>query len=297
MAPRVTVVVLTYCNEQEAADCVTSLQASNYDALTVLLVDNLSPDGSADRLRARFPTTPFLQAGTNGGYTAGNNRGMEWALANGAEYVVLLNDDTEIDLDCIATLVRAADETGAAVVAPQILYYDEPQTVWYAGGTFSATRAMATHLLENQPIDPRQERMSVTFVCGCCFLIRADVLRAVGGFDERYFTYVEDLELSVRLARAGHTLLYEPAARVLHRIGRAAPPTERQILLRDTNRRRMVAKHYTAMERVRFALWFYPTRVVHLARYVATGDWPRARALLRGAFRPIAGGSGHTRFN
>src|SRR5450759_4195108 len=131
MAARVTAIVLTYCNEVEAAACLRSLAASSYDALTILLVDNASPDGSGERLRARFPNIPYLQARVNGGYTAGNNRGMEWALAHGAEYLLILNDDTEIDPDCVSRLVRAAEETGAAAVAPQILYYDEPDTVWY----------------------------------------------------------------------------------------------------------------------------------------------------------------------
>ncbi len=284
---RVTAIVLTYCNEAEAAACLESLGKSDYDALTVLLVDNASPDGSGDRLHARFPATSFLKAAVNGGYTAGNNRGIEWALARGSEYLLVLNDDTEIDPECVSRLVRAAEDTGAAAVAPQILYYDEPNIVWYGGGTVSPTRVQPTHFLENLPSDPTQQRMPVTFVCGCCFLIRADVLRAVGVFDERFFTYVEDVELSMRLTRAGYSLLYEPSARVLHRIGRAAPPTPNQIRLRDKNRRRVVARHYGIIERFRFAAWFYPTRMVHLVRYVATADWRRARALLEGAFSPL----------
>ena len=294
MAPPVTAIVLTYCNEVETAACLESLAASAYDALTILLVDNASPDGSGERLRDRYPGVSYLQTGINGGYTAGNNRGFEWALARGAEYVMVLNDDTEIDPQCVSRLVRAAEETGAAAVAPQILYHDAPNTVWYAGGTYSRARAMCTHLLENKPSDPAQQRMPITFMCGCCFVIRASVLRQVGGFDESYFSYAEDLELSVRLQQAGHTLFYEPAARVLHRIGQSAPPTPGQIVLRDTNRRRMVARHYSGLERLRFAFWFYPTRAIHLIRYVARGDWPKAAATVKGAVRPISGDFGHT---
>ncbi len=109
---RVTAIVLTYCNEAEAAACLESLGKSDYDALTVLLVDNASPDGSGDRLHARFPATSFLKAAVNGGYTAGNNRGIEWALARGSEYLLVLNDDTEIDRECVSRLVRAAGRYG-----------------------------------------------------------------------------------------------------------------------------------------------------------------------------------------
>jgi GT2 family glycosyltransferase len=285
--PRVTVVVLTYCNEDEAAACIESLQRMEYPALDILLVDNNSPDGSGERLRDRYPTINYLQSGTNGGYTAGNNRGIEWALAHGAEYLLILNDDTELDPDCVTHLVNAAAETGVAAVAPLIVYYDEPDVVWYAGGSFSPIKAVGNHWHENEPVPREQERRPITFVCGCCFLIRADVIRAVGGFDESYFTYVEDTEMSVRLARSGYSMLYEPKARVLHRIGRAAPATPNQIRLRDRNRRRLVARHFTAGERIRFALWFYPTRIIHWLRYIVTGDREREKALRAGVFHSI----------
>jgi len=295
MPPRVAVIVLTYCNEAEAADCLRSLARSTYPALTVVLVDNASPDGSPARLRAQFPDVVHLDAGSNGGYTAGNNRGIEWALAHGAEYVMVLNDDTDVDPECVSRLVAAATETGADAVAPLITYFDEPDVVWYAGGSYSRVRVMATHLHENERVAPSQQRMPITFLCGCCFLARADVFRRVGGFDETYFTYVEDLEFSVRMQRAGYRLLYEPSARVLHRIGRAAPPTARQIVLRDTNRRRLVARHYGIVERLAFSAWFYPTRVLHLMRYVAQRDWARSRAILQGMLTPIRGRFGRTR--
>jgi GT2 family glycosyltransferase len=287
LAPAVVAVVLNYCGESDTTACLQTLLASRYDALTVLLVDNASPDGSGERLHARFAEVPYLPVAANGGYASGNNRGIEWALARGAEYVLLLNDDTEIAPDCIARLVRAAQETDAAAAAPQIVYHDDPEIVWYAGGALSVTRVVAKHFLQDERVDPTQTRMAVNFVCGCCCLIRADVLRAVGGFDESFFAYVEDLELSLRLSRAGYGMVYEPAALVMHRIGRGTPPTPAQIRLRDRNRRRVVAKHYDAVERIRFGLWFYPTRMLHLMRYVAQGRWPEARATLDGAFQPL----------
>ena len=280
----VTAIVLNWCNESETAACLDALAASRYPALTVLLIDNGSPDGSGERLHARFPTISYLQTGANLGYAAGNNRGFDWALASGADFVLVLNDDTVIDPDCIGALVRASREAGAAVAAPQILYFDEPQRVWYGGGVFSTMRAMGLHLRENQPLDASEQRLPITFVCGCCFMIPADVLRTVGGFDESYFAYVEDAELSLRLARAGRVMVYEPAARVLHRIKRGAQSTPFQIRQRDRNRRKLVARHYGIIDRLRFTLWFYPTRAVHFARYVARGQWQHMRAIVAGAF-------------
>ena len=249
----------------------------------MLLVDNGSPDGSGDRLHSRFPDVPYLQTGSNAGYAGGNNRGMEWALDRGAHFVFVVNNDTVVDPDCVSRLVAAAVETGAAVVAPQIRYFDAPDMIWYGGGDFSKVRAVGVHRSENRVALAEQQRSAATFVTGCSFLIRADALRAVGGFDEAFFAYVEDTELSVRLNRAGYALVYEPKALVLHRIAPRAEETPFQIVQRDRNRRRLVAKHYGAADRLLFSLWFYPTRGVHFARYLSRGDWARARSIVVGA--------------
>ena len=282
VAPAVTAIVLNWCNEPDTVACLESLATSRYDALTVLLVDNGSPDGSGDRLHARFPVTPYLQTGSNLGYAAGNNRGMDWALERDADYLLVLNNDTVIDPDCIARLVETAEASSAAVVAPQIRYFDAPDQVWYGGGFFSRPRAVGVHSEGSREPD-RATPAPVTFVTGCCFLIRAAVVRELGGFEEAFFAYVEDAELSVRLREAGHTMLYEPRARLLHRIQPRAPESPFQIRQRDLNRRRLVGKHYNLRERMVFALWFYPTRAVHLARYLAHGDRARASAIIGGA--------------
>ena len=285
-APRVTAIVLNWCNAPDTAACLESLAESRYGALTVLLVDNASPDGSGERLQARFPNLAYLQTGANLGYAGGNNRGMEWAIERGAEYLLVLNNDTLVDPDCVPRLVATAEARGAAVVAPQIRYFDAPERVWYGGGTFSRARALGLHRLAAAPT-AQDDVAAVSFVTGCCFLIRADTVQSLGGFDESFFAYVEDAELSVRLAAAGATMLYEPSAKVLHRIAPRAAETPFQIRQRDRNRRRLVERHYGRRERAVFALWFYPTRLAHLARYVATGDRERARAIIDGALSEL----------
>jgi hypothetical protein len=287
MSARVAAIVLNWCKEADTAACLDSLGASHYDALDVLLVDNGSPDGSGERLHERFPSAGYLQTGTNLGYAGGNNRGIVRALDAGAEYLLILNNDTVVDADCVANLVRASESASAPVVAPLILYFDEPDRVWYGGGGFSRLRALGKHRFENRLADHAQTRSATTFVCGCCFLIRSDVIRRVGGFDESFFAYVEDVELSLRLSKAGVSMLYEPAARVLHRVGRDDVGSPFQIRQRDRNRRRLVRLHYDAVSRLGFALWFYPTRFVHLLRYSARRDWSRARAIVDGAVGPL----------
>lgn len=287
MSARVTAIVLNWCREADTVACLESLVSTRYDGLEVLLVDNGSPDGSGDRLHARFPAADYLQTGTNLGYAGGNNRGIERALAGNADYLLVLNNDTVLDPACVANLVDAAERTGAAVVAPLIVYFDEPDRVWYGGGAFSRMRALGRHLRENELVDSRHRSAPTTFVCGCCFLMRADVARRVGGFDESFFAYVEDVELSLRMMNAGVAMWYEPSARVLHRVGRNDASTAFQIRQRDRNRRRLVRLHYDALARLHFGLWFYPTRAAHLVRFALRRDWDRARAIVDGAIGAI----------
>ena len=137
----VVAIVLNWCGEELTAECIESLERSQYSQLRTLLIDNGSPDGSGDRLHARFPTIPYLQMGQNLGYGVANNRGIEWALAHGADYVLVVNNDAVVLPGAIGRRVETAESQGdVAIVAPFIGYYDDPETPWYAGGRFSRLR-------------------------------------------------------------------------------------------------------------------------------------------------------------
>ena len=91
--PSVVAIVLNWCNEDLTAACLRSVEMSTYPNLDILVVDNGSPDGSGDRLRARFPSCAYLQTGSNLGYAGGNNRGIELCLRSNPDYVLVLNND------------------------------------------------------------------------------------------------------------------------------------------------------------------------------------------------------------
>jgi len=291
-SPGVCAVVLNWCGEDDTVACVESLRQSTYQQLDILVVDNGSPDGSGARLQARFPNLPFIQTGHNLGYAGGNNRGITAALERGAAYVLVLNNDTEVDARCVELLVETAEQIGAGVVAPKILYHATPDIIWYGGGDFSVRRVMGVHREEGAADDPaRRDSQPISFATGCCFLARADVVRAIGGFDESYFAYAEDVEFSLRVQKAGWAMRVDPRARVYHKIpvGRL-DQTPFEIEQRDRNRRRLARQHLTAMQRAVFAAWFYPTRGAHLLRYLLRGSRAQARAIIVGAFGALDDG-------
>lgn len=285
---RAMAVVLNWCNEHDTKACLDSLAAQDYPALSVLLVDNGSPDGSGPRLHARYPKVGYLQTGQNLGYAGGNNRGMKQAVDDGAEYVLVVNNDTVLERSCVTELVKAVrgeESIRTGAVGAKILRYDAPDRIWFGGGEFDRLRAIGRHLGENLVDRNPAERDTrrVTFLTGCCLLIPAETLRTVGVFRDDFFAYCEDVEFCLRVSRKELRLVYAPAARLRHRVPPVdALPSPTQIRLRDRNRRRIVRLHYGALDTALFFAWFYPSRVALMVRYALMGEIERARAVLKG---------------
>lgn len=288
--PLVTVVVLNWCAEEDTAECLRSLALSDYPAMRVLLVDNGSEDGSGERLHAAFPEVPYLQTGANLGFSGGNNRGVERALADGCDYVLVLNNDTTLEPDAVRLLVETAQaEPRVGAVGPKILYHEVPELTWFRGGYLSRARGMGYHVGEGEPdAEPDGGPVrEVSFLTGCCLLVPASVAAMGPLFEEDFFVYVEDVDFSLRMLERGFRLLFDPRSTIYHKVPlKHEIPSPFQIHLGTRNRRRMARRRFGPVERLRFALFFYPTRLVHLARYLSRGDRVRARALWEGMTQP-----------
>lgn len=300
-------VMLQYQREALAARCLEALLQSRPVAPTVLLVDACSPDGSGARLHRRFPQVEYLGLTENLGYAGGNNAGIEYALARGATKVLVLNDDAEVLPETLALLEEALDaDPGASAAAPTIYFGAVGGPICWAGGELDRLRALGTAqprkragrascpppsspsvFLPPPPLPPPPRSSPPhpsSFLSGCCMLLRATALHSAGAFDASYWSYGEDVELSLRHTKAGWRLLWVPAAQAVHHTAYPEPEAPAwKIRLRDRNRRRMVRAHYSAMERWAFALWFYPTRLLRGLGYALRGDWARLAAIWRGA--------------
>lgn len=287
----VVAVVLNWCNAPDTLACIESLRADGLPYERIILVDNASPDGSGARLQAQLPQVRYIANGENSGYAGGNNVGVQHALRTDAHWILVLNNDTLVERGMLATLhATGAADPSCAAVAPKILRADEPARLWFDGGDFvpygAIGRARREH--EHDRLPEQRDPASCTFLTGCALLLRREAIaRYETLFDPTYFAYVEDAELSRRLRRDGWRLLYEPRARLLHKVPPiGAEPPIWAIVRRDRNRRRLAATHFGLLERLQFACWFYPTRLVRIAQYLAKGDGPRARAVFDGTFRP-----------
>jgi GT2 family glycosyltransferase len=213
--PAVHLVIATWNRWDDLAECLQSLLASDYSALTIWVIDNGSIDDTVPLLGQHFPTVHLIQNATNLGFGPANNQGIRAALEAGADYVMLLNNDTTIDPDTISSLVYAAEEHHPAVVAPPIYRYDAPEQLWFGGMRFR-WNIYFVKLGKQWGLDYSQPQ-EVHFVTGCAMMAPRQIWEKVGVFDEAFFMYYEDVDLCHRIREAGYSIWYIPHGRVLHK--------------------------------------------------------------------------------
>jgi hypothetical protein len=219
---KIGIVTVLYNSAQVLEGFFASIEAQTYREFIVYCVDNQSTDGSGDLCARRGLPYRLISNAANLGVAAGNNQGIRAAIADGCEYVLLINNDTEFESDLVAKLLEAARDDSVDMVCPKILYFDVPDVIWAAGGKFQPLFGhRCIHIGENE-IDKGQydKRRFVQYVPTCCVLIRRSVFEDVGLMDSRYFVYVDDVDFMFRAARAGKRLLYVPEATLLHKVGR-----------------------------------------------------------------------------
>jgi len=225
MKPWVVIVVLNWNGLADTLACLASLAELDYPERKVVVVDNGSTDGSVRAIRERFPTVTVLENGENLGYTGGNNAGLRYALGHGADYVLLLNNDTVVAPGFLRRLVDAAEaDPRIGLVGPTIYYYDRPAIIWSAGGAIDWQRGSTRMLGLNERDRGQFGRgpRTVDFVTGCAILVRRIVPERVGLLDERFFAYYEEAEWCVRAVRAGYKIVHVPLARMWHKISPSA---------------------------------------------------------------------------
>ena len=231
---KVFIIILNFNGWQNTIECFNSLEMLNVPkniAVEYLIVDNASRDDSINKIKEKFPKVTMIENQTNLGFTGGNNEGVRVALASGADFVMLLNNDTIVHSNLVKNLLEPLDHDNVDGVVPKIYFekgyefdksrYKESEkgkVIWYAGGKMDWDNLIGKNIGVDE-VDHGQfnVRMETELATGCCFLIRSDVLKNIGMFDDRYFLYYEDADLSERIKKAGFKIIYEPAAIVWHK--------------------------------------------------------------------------------
>jgi N-acetylglucosaminyl-diphospho-decaprenol L-rhamnosyltransferase len=227
--PRVTAVVVSYNTREDLHRCLASLRAHSGIPCPVVVVDNASTDGSADLVEKEFPETRVIRNRENVGFSRANNQGLREAAG---AYALILNSDAELTPGALPALVARLDARPRwGAVGPRTLSPDGTVQVSFGPALTPLAewrqRRLVRGVKRRDPaaLKKAEARAGVEhepdWLSGSCLLARKEALDAVGGFDEGFFLYEEDVDLCLRLRRAGWGVLFTPAAEVVHHLGRS----------------------------------------------------------------------------
>lgn len=224
------VIIVHYGSISDTVDCLHSI-AKEPKAPPVILVNNSLDPGLADKIKS-FKSVKYIIPDKNLGFSGANNLGIKIALANGADCVILLNNDTVVSAGLFQKLedfAYSSDKIG--LVSPKIYFYkgfefhkkkyrdqDLGSVIWYAGGKLDWENVYPGHRgvdeLDQEKFNKTQK---TDFATGCCVLIKKAVIDKIGLLNEKYFLYFEDVDYSVSCIHKGFDVMYYPHAFLWHK--------------------------------------------------------------------------------
>ncbi len=218
MRPRVVTIILNWNGQEHLGCCLDSLLLTTYPNHHILLVDNASTDGSVQFVRDRYPGVEVVVNDGNFGFARGNNVGFRHALKSGADYVMLLNADTEVEPDWLDRLMEVmAADPNVGICGSKIMMFSQRGLISSFGHGMNLL-GFAWDAFVGRIDGPRwQEVREVVSVCGAALLIRREALEAAGLFDPMYFAYYEDVDLALRVRMCGYTVKVAPGSIVYHK--------------------------------------------------------------------------------
>lgn len=247
---KVAIITLNYNGKEDTLELLESLKKfqivsketafgrTNFKfQIKTIVVDNASSDGSVSAIRKQFPEIDVIQTGENLGFGGGYNKGLEYAQIWGADYFLLVNNDSTVgDPEILEKLINTIKkDPKIGMVAPKILFekgfefhkdrysnQDLGKVIWYGGGSFDWDNIQSVHRgideVDKAQYDVEEE---TCFITGACFLVKKEVLEKVQGFATDYFLYFEDADLNKKILDAGFKLYYCGKTYIFHKVSRS----------------------------------------------------------------------------
>lgn len=231
MEKKISVILVNYNGKEYNDKCIASILNSTIkEELQIVVVDNASTDGSLALLEEKWKKNDrvhILPLDKNYGFSKANNEGICWSIEQGIEYFFLLNNDTEIEPDAIERMYLLHKQTKGLVV-PKVLYADEREIIWCAGGKFTPVIKKAVQRGLNQPDKGQFDAdEKCQFANGCAVFLSKEIVDKIGYLDERFFLYYEDTEYSMRAVDYGIPIWYCAGAVVYHKVNGSTKGNEK----------------------------------------------------------------------
>lgn len=258
MSLKIAAIILNTNRKEDTLACLESLFNQERPIDRVFVLDNHSTDGSVQAISAQFPRVQILELAENKGYAGNNNVGIEAAMEDGADWLLILNEDVIVDPGATGELLSAAmSSPEVGFVGPMVYHFDEPEIIQSAGGMMTENW-LAAHRGQNQSDrDQFASVESVDWVSGCAFLVRREMIEEIGLIDERFFYYWEETEWCLRARAREWAVVFVPKAKVWHKgVQREYRPSASTTYYWTRNWLLLLAKHRAPIRAWLFAsLW------------------------------------------
>ncbi|MDC0212108.1 glycosyltransferase family 2 protein [Candidatus Nitrosopelagicus sp.] len=241
-SPVVSVIILNYNAGELLLNCINSLKKSTYQNLEILVVDNISSDGSQKKCKEKFPDIKLIQNNENLGYCGGNNIGIKQAKG---EFIVILNPDTIVETNWVEELIFAYKKFGDGLYQPKILSLNEENIIQSTGNMihvfgFGFARDKGKKLSNN-----KEDIEKIGYASGTCLFTSRKVINKIGLLDEFLFLYHDDLDLGWRAAQIGINSYYVPKSKIFHVESYSLKWSAKKFYWLERNRKYCLQTHYS----------------------------------------------------
>ncbi|MBA3944444.1 MAG: glycosyltransferase family 2 protein [Herpetosiphonaceae bacterium] len=296
----VWIVILNWNGLEDTVQCLYSLSCLETGFMVhILVLDNGSDLDPRPILEAQFPLVELERFKCNRGFAGGCNEGIKRAVTAGADYVLLLNNDTLADPHFLDPLVHyCLAHPRAAAVAPLICYVQVPERIWFAGATINLALGHFKHRqLNGLKSRSGQSPIQSHYVTGCCMLIPVTALQALGPLDARLFAYFEDVDFCLRARRAGFDTVCIPESTVWHkesastrRNSSEGSTSALKHYLNIRNRTTVVIEHASLPKLACYLFIALPIRIGYfLAFFALCRQWVKMVWFMRGVVHGLQG--------
>lgn len=218
--PKTAVIILNFNSYNQTIECIESVKNITYPNYEIIVVDNNSKDDSLQQIKGSFPDVILLKSRDNLGYASGNNLGIKYALEKNIEYICILNNDVAVDRNFLEPIIKTLmDDKNAAAAGPSICYYGQDDVIQAMGGNINLYTGLPTMKFKGKKQSQVKEDMvSVDYLGGACFVVKAEILKKIGLIPENYFLFYEETEFFLNIKRQGYKLISIRDSRVYHKV-------------------------------------------------------------------------------
>lgn len=289
--PKVAIIILNWNGFDDTIECLDSLKQITYQNYEIIIVDNASSGNDVTLLRDKYGNYVHVIANeTNAGFPEGCNIGMRYAMGKGADYFLLLNNDTKVEQEFLDELIKVSEShPSIGITGSKTYYYRNPNKIQSVGGKIVWWLGIIKAYGDEEDIGQHDRVMVRDFLYGTSFLIKASVVNKISLMDPSFYFGVEEYDYCTRAKKAGFKIVYVPSSIVWHKVGASREklpqyPETDEFIKRSAGEND--DKYYALLFRRYLppVIWFFPyllrkrlTLVPDLLWFIWRSDWQRIK--------------------